>query len=174
LGATSSPNHLQGADRQIGNEEKGHSVMPTPPRYAGLWPRFLALLGDLALFCAIFFPTTRIIKGVWMMSPDDHRWASGLFITDPLCIVFLLVMCVYFIFLEGTVGATAGKWLVGIRVVQENGRSAGLRRSLIRNLLRFVDGLPALNILGVILILRSPECARFGDRVAGTRVVHRR
>lgn len=44
-------------------------------------------------------------------------------------------------------------------------------RSLLRNALRLVDGLPALNIVGIILILRSSERARFGDRVAGTRVV---
>ena len=29
------------------------------------------------------------------------------------------------------------------------------------------------DFLGVVLILRSPERARFGDRVAGTRVVYR-
>lgn len=39
----------------------------------------------------------------------------------------------------------------------------------VRNALRSVDGLPALGILGIIL--RSREQARFGDRVAGTRVV---
>jgi len=36
-----------------------------------------------------------------------------------------------------------------------------------------VDSLPALNILGVVLIATSPERARFGDRVAGTRVIIR-
>jgi hypothetical protein len=42
---------------------------------------------------------------------------------------------------------------------------------VVRNALRLVDSLPTLNILGVILILRSPERVRFGDRVAGTRVI---
>lgn len=32
-----------------------------------------------------------------------------------------------------------------------------------------IDGSPALNIVGVILILGSEKRARFGDRVAGTR-----
>ncbi len=41
-----------------------------------------------------------------------------------------------------------------------------------RNLLRMLDGLPAFNIIGVVLILLSPEKARFGDRWAGTRGVH--
>ena len=46
-------------------------------RFAGLWPRFLAQLVDLALFCAVFFPVTRLVKGVWLMNPADHRWNRG-------------------------------------------------------------------------------------------------
>jgi len=148
--------------------------METPPRYAGLWPRFGALVIDLAVFAAVFFPVTRIAKGVWLMSPADHRWASGLFVTDPLCLGFLCLMGLYFVVMEGFGGATLGKRVLGLRVVTEAGATPGLKRSLLRNLLRLVDGLPALNLLGVVLILRSPERARFGDRIAGTRVVHRR
>jgi uncharacterized RDD family membrane protein YckC len=140
-------------------------------RYAGLGVRFAALAIDFVLFCAVFFPVTRIAKGVWIMRATDHRWASGLFITDPLCLIFLAVMLLYFVVLEGWVGATLGKWALGLRVVRTNGGRPGLARSAGRNLLRLVDGLPAFSILGVVLILRSPERTRFGDRVAGTRVV---
>ena len=148
--------------------------MPSDVRYAGLWPRFLALLVDALLLCAVFFPATRVVKGVWLMTPRDHLWVSGWFITDPLCLVFLAVMFLYFVLLEGFRGATLGKSLLGLGVVQGgSGQAPGLSKSLVRNVLRLVDGLPALNILGVVLILRSPECTRFGDRVAGTRVVRR-
>ena len=140
-------------------------------RYAGLLIRFGALLLDFLLFCALFFPITRIVKGVWIMSPGDHRWAYGLFVTDPLCIAFLVFMFLYFVLLEGLAGATLGKWLLGLRVIRADGGRAGLPRSALRNTLRLVDGLPALNILGVILVLRSAERARFGDRLAGTRVI---
>ena len=68
-------------------------------------------------------------------------------------------------------GSTIRKWLVGIRVADLSGEKPGIRRSLIRNVLRVVDSLPALNILGVVLILKSDENARFGDRVAETRVI---
>lgn len=141
------------------------------PRYAGLGRRFWALAVDVLLFFAIFVPVTRMVKGVWLMSASDHRWANGLFITDPLCILFLLLMLLYFVLLEGRLGATLGKWVLGLRVVGPEGGRPGLLRSAQRNLLRFVDGLPAFNLLGVLLILRSPERARFGDRVAGTRVI---
>jgi uncharacterized RDD family membrane protein YckC len=143
----------------------------TEIRYAGIWRRLWALVIDFVLFCAVFFPVTRITKGVWIMSAADHRWASGLFITDPLCLTFLALMLLYFVLLEGLVGATLGKWVLGLRVVRTDGERPGLGRSALRNLLRLVDGLPAFHIVGIILILRSPESARFGDRVAGTRVI---
>jgi uncharacterized RDD family membrane protein YckC len=143
-------------------------------RYAGLWARFAALVIDGLLFCAIFFPVTRIVKGVWIMSVADHRWTTGLFITDPLCMIFLMLMLLYFVLLEGLAGATLGKCVLGLRVVRMDGEKPGLARSALRNILRLVDGLPALHIVGIILILRSPERARFGDRVAGTRVVRSR
>jgi uncharacterized RDD family membrane protein YckC len=139
--------------------------------YAGLRERFLALLLDALLFCACFFPITRIVKGVWLMSPNDHNWVRDWFIFDPLCLAFLVIMGLYFIALEGWLGATLGKWILGLRVIGLDGRRAGLWKGIVRNALRLVDGLPAFNLLGVILIQRSKERTRFGDRIAGTRVI---
>lgn len=144
--------------------------MEAGTRNAGLGRRFLALLVDFLIFCAFFFPITRIVKGVWLMSPNDHNWVNGWFIFDPLCLIFLVVMVLYMVILEGS-GATAGKWLLGLRVRGMDGHRPGLWKSIVRNALRAVDSLPAFNILGVVLILRHPQHARFGDRVAGTRVI---
>lgn len=139
--------------------------------FAGLWPRFLALLCDFVLFCAVFFPITRLIKGDWIMSAADHRWNRGVLITDPLCIAFLLIMLLYFVFLEGLTGVTLGKSVVGLRVERLGGGKPRLIKGFLRNILRIVDGLPAFSILGIVLILTSAERARFGDRIAGTRVI---
>jgi uncharacterized RDD family membrane protein YckC len=139
--------------------------------YAGIWRRLGALVVDGLLFCVVFLPATRIVKGVWIMNTADHRWANGLLISDPLCLIFLALMFLYFVLFEGLVGATLGKWALGLRVVSTGGINPGLARSALRNVLRLVDGLPAFNIVGVVLILRSPEGARFGDRAAGTRVI---
>jgi uncharacterized RDD family membrane protein YckC len=143
-------------------------------RFAGLWIRFLALLIDFLLFCAAFFPVTRLVKGVWIMGAEDHRWTYGLFITDPLCIAFLLIMILYFVLLEGLTGVTFGKWVAGLRVERVDGGKPGLTKGLLRNVLRIVDGLPAFNLLGILLIATSAERTRFGDRIAGTRVIQRR
>ena len=140
--------------------------------FAGLWPRFLALVVDILLFCVVFFPLTRLVKGVWIMSAGSHRWSYGLFVTDPLCIGFLAVILAYFGILEGLIGVTIGKKLLGLRVERVGGGKPGLAKGLLRNVLRIIDGLPLFSILGIVLILTSPERARFGDRIAGTRVTY--
>lgn len=85
--------------------------------------------------------------------------------------MFLFIIFAYFIFTEAYFGWTVGKKLVGIRGVDADGRTIGFSKSLIRNLLRLVDGLPALNLLGIFLILTCRRGQRWGDRVAGTYVV---
>lgn len=142
--------------------------------YAGVGIRFLALVIDLAVFCAAFVPITRVFKGVWFMSSRDHQWVQGWFVSDPLCVAFFAVMVAYYVCLEGLVGATIGKRAVGIHVIRIDGGCPGIVKGFLRNVLRLVDGLPALNILGVIAIVRSPERARIGDAVAKTRVVFKR
>ena len=58
--------------------------------FAGLLLRFLSLLIDFIIFCILFFPITKIVKGSWIMQAEDHDWISGWFITDPLCVSFLI------------------------------------------------------------------------------------
>ena len=72
---------------------------------------------------------------------------------------------------EAYLGWTVGKNILGMRVVDENGGKIGLSKSVIRNILRLVDGLPAFHILGIILIATSPKDQRFGDRIAKTYVI---
>lgn len=138
---------------------------------AGLWVRLLAVVVDAAVLSAVFFPVTRVVKGVWLMSAGDHRWTSGWFVTDPLCLAFLAAMFLYFVLLEGLIGATLGKRALGLRVVGDDGRPPGLSRAVVRNLLRAVDSLPAFGILAAVLITSSDDRTRLGDRVAGTWVV---
>lgn len=139
--------------------------------YAGVPIRYLAILLDLLVLSAVFFPVTRLVKGTWMMSASDHRWVHGWFVTDPLCLAFLAVMFIYFVLFEAFSGATPGKMAAGLRIVRPAGGRPGLTRSFVRNVLRLVDGLPALGILGAVLIATSRERTRLGDRLARTRVV---
>ncbi|MFC1864401.1 RDD family protein [Chloroflexota bacterium] len=132
----------------------------------GVVRRGIALALDYIFLSLFFFPITYLYSGKWVMSYEDHLWG----ILDPICLVFLFIIFAYFILMEAYVGWTVGKRVSGMRVVDGTGNKIGFSRSLIRNLLRLVDGLPTLNILGIILIVRSPRGQRFGDRAAKTFV----
>ena len=93
-------------------------------------------------------------------------------ISDPICIAFLFIIFAYLILMEAYIGWTMGKRLLGMRVVDDNDSRIGLQKSIIRNLLRLVDWLPAFNILGIVLIVSSEKGQRFGDRVAKTFVTN--
>jgi hypothetical protein len=56
-------------------------------------------------------------------------------------------------------------------VVCDGGAPITLRESLIRNLLRVVDILPANYLVGLVAMVVSPEGKRLGDVAAGTVVV---
>jgi uncharacterized RDD family membrane protein YckC len=78
----------------------------------------------------------------------------------------------YFIFWEMvTGGRSPGKLLVGLRVVRRNGLPIDLRSSVVRNLMRAVDMLPAEYLVGIISILLSSSGERLGDHIAGTIVL---
>jgi uncharacterized RDD family membrane protein YckC len=76
----------------------------------------------------------------------------------------------YYFILEGLLGKTLGKAMLGLRVVDKDGDQCSFERSFKRNVLRFIDWLPLFYILGVVTILSSAERQRVGDRIAGTIV----
>ena len=69
-------------------------------------------------------------------------------------------------------GATPGKRILGLRVVQENGSPVDWGRSLLRNLLRTADFFPMMYSAGLICMLLRQDCRRLGDLAAGTLVVY--
>ncbi|MFL5628504.1 MAG: RDD family protein [Ktedonobacteraceae bacterium] len=79
----------------------------------------------------------------------------------------------YFIILEATQGATLGKMAIGLRVVKKDGLPIGWSESVIRNLLRIIDGL-FFYLVGAIFVWTSPLKQRLGDRAANTVVIRRR
>jgi len=130
--------------------------------------RGIAWLLDILFLSLFFFPATYLYSGKWIMGPEEHLWG----ISDPICLVFLFIIFAYLICMEAYAGWTVGKRILGMEVVDENGDKIGLSKSIIRNLLRLVDGLPAFNILGIVFIAYSPKDQRFGDRIAKTFVIN--
>ena len=84
------------------------------------------------------------------------------------CVVFTLL---YFALMEGLVGATLGKLMTGVRVVDPDGRKPGLGRALLRWLVFAVDGPLSLFICGIVTSSVSSGHRRLGDMAAGTYVI---
>jgi uncharacterized RDD family membrane protein YckC len=68
-------------------------------------------------------------------------------------------------------GQTLGKRLLRLRVNDVNGLQLQFSQIVLRNLLRFVDSLPALYLVGGLTCLVSRRAQRLGDIVANTIVV---
>jgi uncharacterized RDD family membrane protein YckC len=68
-------------------------------------------------------------------------------------------------------GQTLGKRLLRLRVNDVNGMQLQFSQIVIRNLLRFVDSLPALYLVGGLACLISRRAQRLGDMVANTIVI---
>jgi len=68
-------------------------------------------------------------------------------------------------------GRTIGRRAAGLRVVMDSGAPVGLRASLIRNILRILEGVALSYIPAIIAILSTKNNQRLGDLAAGTLVV---
>lgn len=71
-------------------------------------------------------------------------------------------------------GQTLGKKAVGLRTIQASGVRMTFVQAVIRNLVRIVDLLPALYLVGGVSMLLDSRSRRLGDMAAGTVVVRER
>jgi uncharacterized RDD family membrane protein YckC len=86
-------------------------------------------------------------------------------------LVYFVLVFAYYILMEGYLGQTVGKMLLGIKVVREdNGEVPGVGGAAIRTVLRLIDGL-FFYLVAFISVLASGKNQRFGDMVAHTLVV---
>jgi uncharacterized RDD family membrane protein YckC len=97
---------------------------------------------------------------------------TGLFSETIGAILFLTILVGYYIVPEARWGQTAGKRLVGIRVVDRNGGPISTYSAIVRNTTKLIGGSSLLLILvGVVLIADSRYDQRLGDRLAKTLVI---
>lgn len=89
-------------------------------------------------------------------------------------LISFLLWWFYSIFFEVFQGGqTPGKRMMGIAVIHDDGTPIGWQASMLRNLLRAADLLPALYGLGLMATLFTRNAQRMGDLVAGTLVVYK-
>ncbi len=144
---------------------------------AGIGSRFLAALVDTLLILALqivvnlaLLLAVRIIAGdVWGES-TAAMWLIALF--GLVSFAFLWGYYVFFEVLWN--GQSPGKRWAGLRVIRTDGTPITFVESLIRNLVRVVDFLPAYYGIGVVTMFINAQSRRLGDLAAGTLVVRDR
>jgi uncharacterized RDD family membrane protein YckC len=86
--------------------------------------------------------------------------------------LFLLLTFAYYFGTELVWAQTLGKRVMKLRVVRDDAAKAGAGPIAIRNLVRAIDWLPSLYIVGVITVFVTGERrVRLGDLAARTKVV---
>jgi len=148
-----------------GNESEGHAdhkeisieTLSTPPLHiepAPLSSRAMAGLLDFLIVGLIGIPAI-LLQGYTIIGAALYTVGVGF---------------VYYFVLEGLFASTVGKSLLKLRVLGTDGDPCTWSASFKRNLLRFLDWLPFLYIIGIIFILTSRNRQRVGDRVSATIV----
>lgn len=143
---------------------------------AGIGSRFLASLVD-TLIVILLQVVVLIVVSLIINSFDGSVLADQ--ISAWVYAIFGLVAAIfywgYYIFFEMLWnGQSPGKRWVGLRVIRADGTPITLSESLIRNLARLVDFLPAAYGIGVVTMFIDRQSRRLGDLAAGTLVVQDR
>ena len=139
---------------------------------AGIGSRFLAIALDMLIqtlaFLLLIFAGELLVPTVARFTPRAWTWAAAIF----FLLLFLLYSGYYALFEIFWNGQTPGKRLVRIRVIGDSGRPITVYEAVARNLLRLVDQMPGLYVVGIISVFLTARNKRLGDIVAGTVVVH--
>lgn len=134
---------------------------------AGLASRALAWFIDFLVMVAAITAAACVISMMQVV--------AGGFALALLSIAIFLVQWWYSALAEWwTAGRTVGKMVVGLRTLDERGLRISFLQAVVRNLLRIVDLLPALYLVGGTSALLDRGGRRLGDLAAGTIVVRER
>jgi uncharacterized RDD family membrane protein YckC len=130
-------------------------------RAAGPVARALAYAIDLLLRGVVLFVLSIVLSMI-------GNFGGGVF----LIVMFLMEWFYPVLFEVYRNGETPGKRMFGLRVLNDNGTPVGWGPSLVRNLMRAVDFMPAFYAFGLVSMLFNRDFKRLGDLAAGTVVVY--
>ena len=135
-----------------------------PPRPAGFWRRFAALLIDAALVYAAAALLGVRFENIDLLAPASGNHGMGL--------LGVVVWWLYFALLESSSArATVGKALLGIEVVDVFGERIGFLRATSRYFGKSLSALPVM--AGFVMAPFTQRRQALHDLLAGTLVVHR-
>jgi len=138
-------------------------------RVAGPYVRVLAYLLDFLIrvgICIVAWLLLMLIGAI-----IGYTVAQGL----SMLLMFFLMFFYYIVFEAGKRGASPGKRVMGLRVVDTSGAPISYGQAFIRNMLRFADGMPFFSYgFGLMTALSTKRFQRLGDLLANTVVVYDR
>lgn len=130
--------------------------------------RVLATIVDGVVLAVIFWLFSALFGTTSAEGGEVSASVSGV-----ASLVLFVLAFAYYIMMEGYLGQTLGKMLLGIKVVREDtGEVPGLGAAAIRTVLRIVDGF-FFYIVAFIAVLASQKNQRLGDMAAHTLVVRK-
>jgi uncharacterized RDD family membrane protein YckC len=131
---------------------------------AGVGSRFIGLLLDTLIEWTAFV--------IVIVALAESGSTAGAVIVSSFLVLSIVAYNVIFEVAGG--GRTPGKRAAGVRVVMDGGEPVGMRASLIRNIIRLLEGLATAYIPAIISVLASRDNQRLGDHAAGTLVIRDR
>jgi uncharacterized RDD family membrane protein YckC len=130
--------------------------------------RILATIVDAIVFSVIFW-----VLALLFGSTSAEGGSVAFSLGGLGSLIYLVVIFAYYTLLEGYLGQTLGKMLLGIKVVREdNGGVPGLGAAAIRTVLRIIDGI-LFYLVAFISVLATQKNRRLGDMAANTLVVRK-
>ncbi len=131
---------------------------------AGIFSRMIAFATDLAVIAMIQGVLDQILAPLQVFGQDISQGVK--------VVLFFVIYLVYGALAEWLWhGQTVGKRLMALRVMDSRGMRLEPSQVMVRNLMRFIDGLPLLYLVGGIACVFSRHQQRLGDLAAGTVVV---
>ena len=139
---------------------------------AGFLERLFSYIIDsfilFAISVALAISTFYLMGEAFMDAIEDPQiMAKG--INGPFILVVSLIQAFYFTYFHSVTGQTVGKWLIGIKVVNNKGETLGF----IRSFFRFAGYILSLYsfCIGFIWIIFDRNCQGWHDKIAGSYVI---
>jgi uncharacterized RDD family membrane protein YckC len=125
-----------------------------------------AALVDIFLLAIVF-----VLLGIFTGHAHSSSNSASVTLGAGGTIVFLLIVALYYFGCESATGQTIGKRLLRIRVKSEDGTRATTRAVAIRTLMRIIDVLPLLYLVGFVAMMATgTRRQRLGDLLGRTAV----
>jgi uncharacterized RDD family membrane protein YckC len=110
------------------------------------------------------------ILGYFIAMATGGTTSEGFHLHGGPAFLWLGIGLAYYIVMEAMWGATLGKKAMGLKVVKESGEPLDWQASIVRNVMRIIDGF-LFYLVGAIVVWVSKSRQRLGDMAAHTLVV---